>query len=216
MESQRYADAYFAVLRKRFGCVTGAEFLRYARRLAVLCDTVYNGSTIEIRKNHEIPIGRFALLSAGSGWRKVSMGEKLDINTVDTSAAFRIRFLYAASMKVEIFPLTQNGGGSSRATIEWTCQRPKTIFFRVEEPGRYDKNGRHPGTLQELLTRKMFHVHGVAPGINSTVRLGILETIQELESGVNSSFHYWMRFLSIYLESRYKSVSLVRRMLRIA
>lgn len=185
LEAERFAFNYWAVLKKRFGHITADDFLKYSRRFSVLCGEVYRGSNLELRINKGVPLG-FAVLAANLGiWEGVP-GEKLDVSqlTVDT---FREIFARSSSVTLDIRPIIERDDiRLSFSQIEWTRERPRTIFLYAQDGGRYDQRRDqtgeyHRGPLHDLLLRKMFYVAGTAPSFNFVVKMGVGASIKASE-----------------------------------
>ncbi len=171
LESERFSSSYHAILKRRFGRVTADDFLRYARRFTILCNQVYQGSKLELRRNKSIPLG-FEVFLASQGGYEGEPGEVIDANRL-TNDSFREMFEDSFSIVVNILPkLAREDILHSFAQVQWTRSRPKTIFFYAQQGGRYDLEGiQRP--LENLLLRKLFHVPSAPPSINFTVKLGV-------------------------------------------
>lgn len=179
LETERFASNYRAVLKKRFGHITADDFLKYARRFAVLCNGIYRGSRFEFLKNRSVPLG-FAVFAASQGAWEGNPGEELDISKLTTDA-FREIFTHASSMVFNIRPrVSREDIRSSFVQVAWTRGRPRTIFFYAQQGGRYDLNGSQR-PLENLLLRKMFYVSGVPPSFNFAVNLGVRAYLNEAE-----------------------------------
>lgn len=179
LEAERLASTYHAVLKKRVGHITAYDFLKYARRFSVLCNEIYQGSVLELRKNKRVPLG-FAVFAASQGVYKGNPGEMIDVSRL-TGESFREMFEHSSSMVLNVKPMVPRDDiRSSFAQIEWTRGRPRTIFFYAQQGGRYDlKGSQRP--LENLLLRKLFHVSGVAPSLNFAVKLGVGASLDEAE-----------------------------------
>lgn len=176
LESQRFQSTYHAVLKKKFGSITADDFLKYARRFAVLCDEVYRESNLRLRKNQGVPLG-YAFFAASQGeWEGVP-GETLDLINL-TADLFQEIFELSSSMVLVIRPKVAEHLLSSFAEIEWTHGRPKTIFFYAQDGYHPDRSHR---PLENLLLQKLFYVSGVAPSFNFAVKLGVGAYMDEME-----------------------------------
>ncbi|MBI2626788.1 MAG: hypothetical protein HYW77_00915 [Parcubacteria group bacterium] len=179
LEAERFASTYHAVLKKRLGHITTEDFLRYARRFTVLCNEIYQGSMLELRRDKSVPLG-FAVFAASQGVYEGNPGETIDIGQL-TANSFREMFEHSSSMVLDIRPrVSREDIRSSFAQIKWTRGRPRTIFFYAQQGGRYDLEGSQR-PLENLLLRKLFHVSGVAPSINFAVKLGVGASLDEAE-----------------------------------
>lgn len=179
LEAERFASTYNAVLKKRFGHITADDFLKYARRFALLCNEIYRGSELELRRNKSVPLG-FAVFAASQSVYEGGPGEVLDISQL-TPDSFRGILERSSTMVLDIRPkAARDDIRHSFAQVEWTHGRPKTIFFYAQQGGRHDlKGSQRP--LENLLLRKMFHVPNSAPSLNFTVKLGIGASLNEAE-----------------------------------
>lgn len=179
LEAQRRASSYDAVLKKRFGRITADDFLKYARRLTILCNEIYQGSKLELLKNKSIPLG-FAVFVASQGLYEGYSGEVIDINQLSADS-FRKMFEHSSSMILNIRPNVRNRDiFSSFTQIAWTRGRLKTIFFYAQQGRSYYCSENH-GPLEDLLLRKLFYVPGVAPSLNFAVKLGLKAHFDEAE-----------------------------------
>ncbi len=181
LEAQRFASSYDAVLKKRFGRIRSENFLKYARRFVALCNEIYQGSVLELRKNKSVPLG-FAVFAASQGLYEGNLGEIIDINQL-TVDSFQKMFEHSSSMVLDIRPIAERDDiRFSFSRIEWTHGRPRTIFLYSQDSGRYDQAGEyHRGPLHDLLLRKMFHVSGVVPGLNFAVKIGVGALLDEAQ-----------------------------------
>lgn len=171
LEAERLALTYRAILKKRIGRITADDFLKYASRFSILCNEIYQGSKLELRRNKGIPLGFDADL-ASRGHYMGDPGEVIGIDTL-TADFFRETFKRSSSIVLSIKPtVSRDDIRHSFAKIEWTRDRPWTIFFYAQQGGRHDLESNH-GPLENLLLRKLFHVSGVAPSLNFAVKLGI-------------------------------------------
>jgi hypothetical protein len=179
LEVERFASTYHAVLKKRLGYITADDFLKYARRFTVLCNEIYQGSVLELRRNKSVPLG-FAVFAASQGVYEGNLGEVIDIVQL-TPDSFREMFERSSSVVLDIRPeVSREDIRSSFAQIEWTRGRPRTIFFYAQQGGRYDLEGSQR-PLENLLLRRLFHVSGVAPSLNFAVKLGVGASLDEAE-----------------------------------
>ncbi len=154
---------YHAVLKKRFGNITASDFLKYARRLVVLCDEIYQGSVLELR----VPLDSFDR----------NFRETVEISTL-TENSFRKVFKHSWSMRLTIRPMILSDEiRHSFAQIEWTRCRPRAIFFYAQQGEGYILWR----PLENLLLRKLFYVSGVAPSLNFVVGLGLSVWMDEVE-----------------------------------
>jgi len=179
LEAEQFASDYHAVLKKRLGHITADDFLKYARRFVVLCNEIYQGSVLELRRDKSVPLG-FAVFAASQGNYEGNPGEAIDVSRL-TADSFREMFERSSSMVLDIRPkASRDDIRSSFAQIEWTHGRPRTLFFYAQQGERYDlKESQRP--LENLLLRKLFHVSGVAPSINFGVKLGVGASLDEAE-----------------------------------
>ena len=179
LKAEQFASSYYAVLKKRLGHITADDFLKYARRLTVLCNEIYQGSVLGLRKDKSVPLG-LAAFAASQGVYDSNSGETIDINRL-TANSFREMFEYSSSMVLDTRPkILRDDIHASFAQIEWTRGRTRTIFFYAQQGGRYDLEGSQR-PLENLLLRKMFHIPGVAPSLNFAVKLGIGASLNEAE-----------------------------------
>jgi hypothetical protein len=186
IRSELFSMSYYAVLKKRFDRITADDFLLYARRLTALCDTVYGASRIEMSQNSGVPLGAADLNAASQGVYEHLMppGQKIGISQL-TVDSFRQLFIGSDTMILSVYPIVaRDDTQSSFAQIEWSRGRPRTIFFYAQGGGGITGN-RFPGdshpALQDLLTRKMFHIPGAAPNFHFAVKLGIDADTRERE-----------------------------------
>lgn len=182
LETEQLAHNYLAVLNKRLGNITAYDFLKYARRLSVLCKNFYRESNIELELyvNKSVSL-RFAVFQ---GMLKGASGEKIDVGQL-TVDAFREIFESSCLITLCIFPMIEVYGiNYAFSKIEWRGEMPKKIvIFSQDMGGKYDKNRMyHRGPLHDLLIRKMFYVSGTAPSFNFAVKLGVA-AIQEQDEG---------------------------------
>lgn len=179
LASQRHSSCYRAILKKRIGTITSKDFMKYARRLASLCEEIYQGSILTLQKDKSIPTGREVFV-ASRGAYEGNPGEPIDLEQL-TDQSFLEIFKYSSSMVLCIKPSSAcEDTLSSFAQIKWTHKRPRTIFFYAQQGGRYDL-ATIERPLENLLLRKLFHVPGSAPSMNFIVKLGVADFLNELE-----------------------------------
>lgn len=181
VEAAQSAASYHAVMKKRHGRVAAEDFPKYASRMVALCDEIYLGSSLELRKNKHIPL-RLAAFAVSLDFHEDNSGEAVDIAQL-TADSFREMFDSASSVVLDIRPRDfREDVRYSFAQVEWTREKPKAIFFYAQQGGRYDcEGGQRP--LENLLLRKMFYVTGTAPGYGFDVKLGVGAVLDE--SGVS-------------------------------
>src|SRR3990172_8326381 len=78
LDEYRPETIYHAVLEKTEGYITADDFVRYGQRFILLCDSVYQGSELELRTNNEIPVG-IAVASADLSEYLVGIGDVVEI-----------------------------------------------------------------------------------------------------------------------------------------
>ena len=185
-EASRYSmcstreTSYHAELKKRFWGITPDDFLKYARRFAVLCGKVYRVSEVKLQGEAQVPLDNlfsgtfpppifmfplFVLLSPRR-W-------ELDVNQITADNFYKVFELSSRVMllvKTDVLIKNSFTGDERNLTqvVEWDHLDPKRIFF--EQAGDEDKlRGKQ---LEELFLRKMFYVPGVAPSFNFWVKPG--------------------------------------------
>lgn len=140
------------ILKKRIGCITADDFLKYSRRLMVLCNKIYQENKLELqKKDKRVPFGLEAFISGGPGDRTAgTLGATIDVDR-PTVEQFRDMFEGSSSMTLKITPMVlDDKHRHSFARVEWTRDSPRTIVFFAQDGCIYDlEGGQRP--LEELL-----------------------------------------------------------------
>jgi len=181
LDSEEHAFNYWAIVKKRFGNISGSDYLKCARRFSTLCDEIYLGSKFDLCLNKVVPLGYAVALASRCEWRGMP-GEKLEISGL-MDESFQKIFADSYSMELTIKPTVErNDIWCAFSQITWTRDRPKTIFLYAQGGGKHDQEGKcQSGPFHNLLLRKMFFVPGSAPSLNFKVKLGIEAKMKEAE-----------------------------------
>ena len=139
------------ILKKRIGRITADDFLKYSRRLMVLCSKIYQDSKLDLRKDKHVSLGLEAFISGGSGDRTAGTpGVMIDANRPPVEL-FREMFENSCSMSLKIMPMVLSDKHCHPfAQVEWTRDSPRTIVFFAQDGGRHDLEG-DQRPLEELL-----------------------------------------------------------------
>jgi hypothetical protein len=158
--SSEYGGDWHVVVKRRFGAVTPQQFLNYGSRMLTIVRTVFADWNPKLIQNEGVPIGR-AYVAATYDAYEGETGEEIDLTSC-SPADFERRFQAARTMVLRI-----NGS----LGMQWTRERPKTLFF--DSP--------RPRTVDDALARKMFYTSDSRPGWNTKILLGLGEYIDEAE-----------------------------------
>lgn len=178
LETVRFESFYHAVLKKRFVHIAADDFVKFARRFVFLCEQVYQGNALWLRRDESVPLG-WASVAASLGQYEKDPGEVIRLEDLGEDR-FREIFATASTITLTIKPTVHRPDVKhSFAKMAWTRGRPKTVFFYAQQGGRHDIESACDRPLEGLLYRKMFHVPDSAPNLRFSVRLGIDASLSE-------------------------------------
>lgn len=169
VEQEELSYDYYAVVWKYSGPIEAEDFLRFARRLTVLCFGVYGRAITELRADPRTPFN-FHLLS----------DVRIDLPRPDprfdvkhlTYGAFKAIFASSFSLGLRIAQKTSYWSESvSYALIEWNGHKPDILFISAHSGDAYDRRT-GDRQLEKLLLRKLFNVPGMPPNHLFDVNLG--------------------------------------------
>lgn len=161
--------SYRAVLTRRLGALTAADFVINGQRLVSVCDEIYNGTEITLVAEQAVPMNE--TLVAASHDQYVGP-EGITISTDElTMDNFRHWFDLARTMKLLVKPTAADDVmKGSFAVMEFTRQSRRRLFFYAQDG--LQRRAARP-SLTKRLTRKLFQVPSTAPSLNYKVQFGI-------------------------------------------
>lgn len=169
---------YHALVEKVLGSITGRNFLEFTRRFVAICNEIYPGTIMELRKNKPI-LTSMQLHQWLHQYHRFHIvpdkGEAVDIKTL-TEEGLSNLFMECSSVTLNLRPETEiEGLRSSFAQAQWRRRKPNKICFYAQDGATSGQ-----GILVEALYRRMFHApDSPAPRLNYMVWLGISEVIDK-------------------------------------
>lgn len=175
-----YEDNFRAVLVKRFGKITPADFIAYGSRLKAVSDQSFGISAGVFVTDQSFPTTYVGSVLLSDDLVPYIKGSPVDLAGL-TEAGLAQLFKTHPSLELKIQPQSdQNGFDSSFASVEWARELPNKLFFYGQES--YMENPRplvdEKKPFVTALYAQMFN-GGIRENLQFSVKLGIDAALKE-------------------------------------